>query len=368
MRKCFRRAYAAVALMLLVAGALAAAALAAGRAAPTVVATGFDSPRGLAFAPNGTLYVAEAGHGGDVCDPEACLGLTSQISAVDVATGAHRPVVTGLISSNDLVHGGVTGVDGISVREGRILGIITEYPQGVPPDSTCAAGPPDCLAVLAAARAQLGTLIRATPAGEWKTVAGVGAFDFEWTAAHQGPDQVEIDANPYGVLGVPGGAWVADSGSNTLDFVSANGTTSVVAHFPNPPAGTLFPADAVPTCVVISHDKLYVGDLSGRLWTVNGSTPTRVPIRGDLGKHITGCAADAAGNLYLVNIFTTPFPSPGTGNVVKLATNGTASVIAGPLNFPNGIVVGPDGGIYVSVNSVCPATGPCQGQVVRLNP
>ena len=45
---------------------------------------------------------------------------------------------------------------------------------------------------------------------------------------------------------------------------------------------------------------------------------------------------------------------------------GTASVIAGPLNFPNGIVIGPDGGIYVSVNSVCPASGPCQGQVIRL--
>src|SRR6266540_1196878 len=31
----------------------------------TTVATGLDNPRGLGFAPNGALYVAEAGRGGD---------------------------------------------------------------------------------------------------------------------------------------------------------------------------------------------------------------------------------------------------------------------------------------------------------------
>jgi hypothetical protein len=39
------------------------AAVGAG-AAPTVVATGLDNPRGLAFGTDGTLYVAEAGRGG----------------------------------------------------------------------------------------------------------------------------------------------------------------------------------------------------------------------------------------------------------------------------------------------------------------
>jgi hypothetical protein len=365
-RRKHRLAGAAAAVVLLVGIVAAAGALAAGPGGWTIVAKGFDSPRGLAFAPNGALYVGEAGHGGDVCSPEACLGLTSQISAIDVATGAHAPVVAGLISFNDLVHGGVTGVDGVSTDGGRILGIITGYPQAVPSDSVCAAGPPDCRAVLAAARAQLGTLIKATPSGTWKTLAGVGAIDFQWTIEHQGPDQVETDANPYGVLGVPAGAYVADAGSNTLDFVSANGATTVLAHFPNPPAGTFFPSDAVPTCVAIAGGTVYVADLSGRLWKVDGSTPTQVPVAPGLLRHVTGCTADAAGDLYLVNIFTTPFPSPGTGSVVKLGADGSASVLASPLNFPNGIALGPDGGVYVSVNSVCPATGPCQGQVIRL--
>jgi glucose/arabinose dehydrogenase len=33
----------------------------------TTVTSGLDNPRGLAFLPNGTFAVAEAGHGGDVC-------------------------------------------------------------------------------------------------------------------------------------------------------------------------------------------------------------------------------------------------------------------------------------------------------------
>src|SRR5579862_2367898 len=69
----------------------------------TPLATGLDSPAGLALTSSGALLVAEGGHGGDVCTPagalgQRCLGTTGQISKVDVATGAHTPLVTGLYS------------------------------------------------------------------------------------------------------------------------------------------------------------------------------------------------------------------------------------------------------------------------------
>src|SRR5437660_12508218 len=100
----------------------------------TVVATGLDSPRGVA-ASEGRVLVAEAGHGGDVCMQVGppfgtnCLGLTSQISVVNPRTGQHHALVSGLFSS---VLGGseAIGVDGISVRGGRTLGILGEFPQG----------------------------------------------------------------------------------------------------------------------------------------------------------------------------------------------------------------------------------------------
>ena len=50
--------------MLPVALVLVLALGASSAGAQTPVATGLDNPRGLAFGPDGTLYIAEAGRGG----------------------------------------------------------------------------------------------------------------------------------------------------------------------------------------------------------------------------------------------------------------------------------------------------------------
>ena len=103
---------------------------------------------------------------------------------------------------------------------------------------------------------------------------------------------------------------------------------------------------------------------------VNGGSATLVS--GQSGNHYTGCAADGSGNVYFVSMFAGPFPNPGTGSIIKLSAGGTVSALAtGPLVFPNGITVGPDGALYVSVNSVCGATpggacGPLTGGVVKI--
>jgi hypothetical protein len=72
-------------------------------------------------------------------------------------------------------------------------------------------------------------------------------------------------------------------------------------------------------------------------------------------------------------MFSGLFPNPGTGSVVELAANssGAVTTIASGLNLANGITVGPDGTLYVSVNSVCPgnpACGPLTGGVVKITP
>ena len=338
----------------------------------TPLASGLDSPRGLAFLPNGTLTVAEAGHGGDVCFPGGpCVGTSGQISTLDVATGWHTPLVSGLFSLLD-PEGGAIGVDGLSSQGGRLLAIMGVFPQALD-GATCAGQPADCPQVLATARAQAGQLLKVTPSGKWKTIAGVGAFDFQWTIDHHSIYGGEIDANPYGLLALPGGTYVADAGANTLDWVGNNGDISVLYRFPDPNPAEPFPADAVPTCVAATADgKLYVGDLAGRIWAVNGGSATLVS--GQSGRHYTGCAADSSGNVYFVSMFAGLFPNPGTGSVVKLAAGGTVSTLAtGPLVFPNVITVGPNGVLYVSVNSICGATpggacGPLTGGVVKITP
>src|SRR5258708_5206021 len=212
----------------------------------TTVVSGLDNPRDLAFGPGGRLFVAEAGHGGPDCiagggeeGGDTCIGFTSQISQIDVGAGTFRPVVTGLVSITDESGFGATGVDGISVLgNGDIYGIITGSADSVPNDL------PFPAATLAKAKSQLGRLIKANPSGNWKSVADVGDTDFAWSADHTDlvPGQFP-DANPYGVLALPGVQWVVDAGSNTIDRVLPNGAVGIAAFFPHPPA-----SDAVPTC------------------------------------------------------------------------------------------------------------------------
>jgi hypothetical protein len=361
--------------------ALAGSAVPAGAATATpkaatvtTVTSGLDNPRGLAFLPNGTLAVAEAGHGGDVCihGGAVCIGATSQVSTINLANGTHTPLVTGLFSLTLVSEGATLGAGGLSVQGGRLLAIEGEYPQQFA-DVTCSGQPSDCPQVLAAARATAGTLAKVTPSGHWHTIAGVGAFDYQWTVDQAIPG-AELDSNPYGLLGLPGRTYVADAGSNTLDSVGANGRITVLHRFPNPVPAEPFPTDGVPTCAALTPSgQLYVADLAGRIWRMaNGGTAATQVLPATSGLHFTGCAADPAGNVYFVSIFSgTPFPSPLSGSVVKLTPTGAVSTVVSGLNFPNKPAIGSGGSLYVSVNSVCPATpgpcGPATGSVVRIS-
>lgn len=326
----------------------------------SVLAKGLDNPRGVAFY-RGGLLVAEAGHGGPACAADGtCAGLTSQISLVDVATGSHSPLIANLFSVFDPEANGMLGVSGLSVDDGRILAIIAAAPQWGFKGFPCTTE--ECRAIISAADVQAGRLISVSRTGQWRPIASVGAFNFAYTAAHPTPPD-EPDANPHGVLAVDEGAYVADAAANTLDFVSRRGTISVVHHFfKYSPAD--YPVDAVPTCIARTDHTIWVGDLSGRLFRMNGGTPTQVPV--SLIHHVTGCAGDENGNLYLVDMWGTPGrPTPSTGSVVLYRVEGgTASVVADHLNFPNMIAIGPDHDLYVSANSVCRAnamTGACAG-------
>ena len=330
----------------------------------TPVASGLDSPRGLAVADNGALYVAEGGHGGDVCQrPGFCIGTTSRISRVDVATGTRTTVVGGLYSRM-VASEGITGANGLAARGGRLLATVTSFPEELAGWS-CAGGPADCPAVLAAARAQAGRLISFTPSGAWQPVANVGSNDLAWAGAHPSFSREPANANPYGIFVLPSATLVADAGANTLDVVAANGAAMVASALAPPPRGG-FPADTVPTCVTVSRGNAFVGSLSGKLWKRAGSfTPTEVPVPDGLLHHVTGCTSDAKGDIFLVDMWSTPGPpipagpgsAAGTGSVVQVTADGTASVLAQGLMFPNGIALARDGSLYVSIGSTCTAQG-----------
>ena len=77
-----------------------------------VVAAGLTSPRGFTWSPDGSLYLALAGSGGDTRF-EVAEGFTLELglssSVVTVADGCAAPVVSGLVSAHWVEPGWVWG-------------------------------------------------------------------------------------------------------------------------------------------------------------------------------------------------------------------------------------------------------------------
>jgi hypothetical protein len=376
----------------------------AAQAAPqlTVLANGLNSPRGLGFAPNGRLYVAEAGLGaGDGSGGFAVgVGFTASITEIAGANSRRptwRRIVTGLASVGDTENGfpEALGPSGVSVHgTGGIYVTMGESALGV------GASTPD---LPAAARGQFGRLLKVTPSGQWQAVGDVGDYDYLWTAANKdepwAPEGQFPDANPYGLLAIAGRQFVADAGANTLNEVRPNGSVRIIAYFPNPllplPDGTLVPvSDAVPTCVALGPDGyLYVGTLAfganfarfgadappnwaslppqSKVYRVNPNSAERFLTDADVWaagfNPITACGFQG-GALYLTE-YGTQDSGYATGDVVRVQLN--ADGTAGPrtalgvdaLVQPNGLAFDEHGNVHVCNYSISSGGG----QVVRVN-
>jgi hypothetical protein len=206
----------------------------------TVVASGLDNPRGMAFGPEGALYVAESGRGGiSPCivlrGQPACYGPTGALRRVwrgtQVRVAADLP--TYIMPSGE--EGGPADVS----FQGRGGAYVT-VGFGGDPALRAGFGPVGEL---------FGTLLKVAASGHWKVIADVSAHE---TA--ENPAGGPVDSNPFGILAEPGARIIADAGANALLRVAANGDVSTIATFPARPVRS---TGAVPTDVVAGPDGAY---------------------------------------------------------------------------------------------------------------
>jgi hypothetical protein len=335
-----------------------AGATGAGAATTSVVMSGLDNPRGLAFGPEGALYVAEAGAGGQgpcitLRGVPQCYGPTGAVSRL--WRGEQERVATGLPSYGSPAS--TTGPHDVSfLGRGGAYVTIGLGLEGLP-RSAFAVGD------------QFGWLVHLRASGSWKPIADIAAYEF---AANPGGGP--LDSNPYGLLVEPGSQVVADAGANALFRVAANGGISTLATFaagPNPtPIGPPF-IDSVPTAVAVGPDgAYYVAELTGvpfalGLANIYRVVPGQAPRVAWSGfTTVIDIAFGQDGSLYVLEHSTGPVFFALPGRLLKVAPDGTRTTVIDGLTRPGSVAVGRDGALYVSNRSTSIDTG----EVLRIQP
>ena len=335
-----------------------------------VIADGLNNPRGLGFASNGDLYVAEAGSGGGGnCRPapdgqpvEVCYGETGGVTRIDInGNKAPRRILDGLPSM--AAAGGFAAASGpVDVQfRGNTAFIVMAW-----------GGDPSLRPGLGAKSRLFGTVLLATPEGLYFPIADIAGNE-----ARHNPAGGRVDTNPYGVLVLANRRIVADAGANALidsrsmDLLTPQRERTFVVLPP-----TAFGTEAVPTTVTKGPDGyIYAGQLTGAPFFREASTIWRVPPEGGSATpYVTGLTAvvDMAfardGTLYIVEIASGFVPGPGAdpgvgnGRLLRKPKNGDVEVMLEGLVFPAGVAVAGDGALYVTNFGIFPGSG----QVLRV--
>ncbi|MDF5724258.1 MAG: ScyD/ScyE family protein [Rhizonema sp. PD37] len=358
----------------------------------TVIADNLDNPKGLCFDPDGSLYVAEAGTGGN---------------------GASVPSPSGQGSLSYGSTGAIT-----KIENGTAKRIFTGLPSLAFPDGTGSAGPHDIkfdatgkayvLIGYAAAPALRDTTLGQTDLGKiitldfntntWTTIVDIANYELINNSVLS---NCEVVSNPLS-FHIDGDTLVlVDAGANDLLSVSIDGSNLKIisaipqqilenpifprpeslnfdrGHVPPPSAYRQAPPSqisiqSVPTGVVKGPDNAYyVSEFTGFPFPEGGAKIYRVDADGKLTVYADGFTQlidltfDALGNLYVLqHADQSGWKGKLDGSLIKIARDRTCTTLlsGNGLESPAALTIGPDGAFYI-INR---GGRPGEGQIIRI--
>jgi glucose/arabinose dehydrogenase len=341
-----------------------------------VLASGLNDPRGLAFGPDGSLYIAEAGTGGTNSTVGTCTqglpplgpykgGPSARISKLP-SGGSLTVLATGL-PSYVAIQGDIIGVADVAFLKGNLYALIG--------GGGCSHGNPDL---------PNGIVKVDTQSGKWTYITDLSLFYMEHPAAYPDAADFEPDGVPYSMIAHDGRLFAVEPNHGTITATAPDGATSQIIDV------SQSQGHIVPTSIAANNGNLYVANLG--LFPIASQWERVITLSRDLGFTDTtpGLATTSAdawkyriaasragfttvvsvkfgpdGLLYALELSDTPggFPNPGDGKVVRLNADGSIETVVTGLSTPGGMTFGPDSALYVSNAG---DKGPGMGEILRF--